>query len=125
MQGLFLKLPTDVEHQVHEFLRVAEVCALQRVSASWRTRIGRALRTLPWKLVYCDGVDLDAHTLLTHLALASVNIRILELVRPHGSYVSCLIPSYSGRDSRSLTDHEEAVSGQLEAFFFCYPIPGP
>ena len=111
MHGLFLMISTDVEHQVHEFLRVAEVCALQRVSASWRTRIGRALRTLPWKLAYCDGVDIEAHTLLTHLALASVNIRTLELVRSDGSFVPCMIFSYSGCDLRSVT--EGAVSGDL------------
>ena len=46
-------LPADLEHAVHLFLHIAEVCALQRVSTSWRARIRRAVRhDFQWDLTY-------------------------------------------------------------------------
>ena len=82
MQSGGIALPADVEHRCHEFLRIAEVCLLERVSAGWRIRIRRALHTMPWSAVHCDGEDPDVKAWLAGLAKSKVNIRTVELVRP-------------------------------------------
>ena len=74
------QLPTDVEHRCHEFLRIAEVCLLERVSRGWHLRIRRALQTVPWQAVHCDDKDPDANAWLAGLVKSKVKIRTLELV---------------------------------------------
>ena len=77
---LFAKLPADMEHRIHEFLRVAEVCALRRVSHSWHTRTREALQqTYRWDVVHVEGVDAAPHVWLEHVSKAGVNIRSLDL----------------------------------------------
>ena len=75
-------LPDDLEHGIHEFLRIAEVCRLRAVSCAWRAHIRAALEErYLWDVVHCArGGDLDAHLWLSRLADARVNVRSLELV---------------------------------------------
>ena len=77
-------LLTEVGHCVHEFLRIANVFALRRVSRTWHQRIGSALRSLPWDVVHCSaGVDIDVHVWLEKLAVALVRVRSIRLVSEH------------------------------------------
>lgn len=76
----FRNLPPEMEHSVHEYLRVGEVCLLTRVAKSWHRRIGQALASTVWDVVHVEGVDVDVHTWLEHLADARVKIRSIQLV---------------------------------------------
>ena len=58
------RLTIEWEHEIHSFLAISEVFALQRVSSSWRNRIGRTLRELPWHAHHREDVDDDAHVWL-------------------------------------------------------------
>ena len=78
------KLPGELEHRVHEFLRILEVCALQGVSKNWRVRTREALHhKYRWDVTHVEGVDSEAHVWLEHVgkACAGVKIRSLRMVR--------------------------------------------
>ena len=75
---------TELKHCVHDFLQIANVFALRRVSRSWHQRIGSALRRLPWHVVHSGaGVDIDAHVWLEKLAVARVRVHSVRLVSVH------------------------------------------
>ena len=77
-----LPLPRDVEHRVHEFLRIAEVCALKRVSKTWHVQVRDALRhKYMWDLYHNERVDGATHIWLEHVSKAGIKTRSLRLVR--------------------------------------------
>ena len=77
-----LPLPRDVEHRIHEFLRIAEVCALKGVSKTWHVQVRDALRhKYMWDLTHIEGVDGAAHIWLEHISKAGVKTRSLRVVR--------------------------------------------
>lgn len=79
--NIFDHLPCDHEHCVHEFLSVAEVCALRSVSKSWNSRVNDALRNYKWDVKFREDDDIKPHTWLENLLEASVNIRSIDMVR--------------------------------------------
>ena len=79
---VFDELGGDVEHRIHEYLRIAEVCALQGVSKCWRTRVSEALRhKYRWDVIHVKGVDAGERQWLEQVAKAGVNVRSLRMVR--------------------------------------------
>ena len=78
------RIPRDMEHMVHVYLPIGEVCALRSVSKAWSSRVGAALREeFQWDVRPADRPgDLTAELLLLEqLAIAHVNIRSIDLVR--------------------------------------------
>ena len=73
-------LPTGVEHAVHEFVPILEVCSLRRVSKLWRSRVDKALRLMPWDLTNFEDMDEDrARECLERLFEMGVRVRSLVL----------------------------------------------
>ena len=90
-----LRLPSEVEHRAHEFLRIAEVCALQGVSSDWHSRTRSALRTrFKWDVTHYEDIDVAAHLWVCHVALAKVNVRSLRLVSGHISFFLSFVLSF-------------------------------
>ena len=77
-----LPLPRDVEHRVHEFLRIAEVCALKGLSKTWHMQVRDALRhKYAWDVIHIEGVDGATHIWLDHISKAGIKTRSLRVVR--------------------------------------------
>ena len=80
--GIFDTMPSDAEHRVHEFLRIAEVVALKGVSKTWHTQIFHALHhKYLWDVTHIEGVDDVSHVWLEHISKAGVKTRSLRVVR--------------------------------------------
>ena len=75
-------LPNDLAHAVHAFLPIAEVFTLRRVSRPVRELILRSFSLYSWDAVHRVGMDTaDAHSWLTRLCDAGMNLRSLRVVR--------------------------------------------
>ena len=75
------RFSSGVEHRVHGFLRITEVCRLQELSNVWHDRVGKALETLPWDVLHSEETDGDARDWLEGIHIARVRLRSIQMVR--------------------------------------------
>lgn len=116
-------LRLDIEHTIHEYFTITEVCCLRKVSNSWRSRISDALQKhYRWDVTRRPGVDPNGYWWLSNIVAAKVRVRKIHMV---SVFALCLVASATFEKMYFFFGHNQKPC-QMDTCLCCLSKPsGP